>query len=76
MPDLGGYIRAGAIYERGLYTDRSDISGEILQKISKSLYLKHNIEKKLILARSSTPFSLSSTELNHVSDEILLPVSP
>ncbi len=28
----GGNIRTGAIYERRLYQDRFDISGEILQK--------------------------------------------
>ncbi len=34
-----------------LYADRFDISGEILQKISKGLYFKYNIEKKLIERR-------------------------
>ncbi len=43
-----GYIRAGTIFERGRYTERFDISGKILQKISKSLYFKRNIQKKLI----------------------------
>ncbi len=46
-----GYIRAGAIYGRGLYTDLSDNSGEILQKISKGLNFKHNIVKKYIARR-------------------------
>ncbi len=36
-----GYIRVG------VYTDRFDISGEILLKISKNLYFKQTIEKKL-----------------------------
>ncbi len=40
-----GYIRGG------LYTGGSDIGGQILQKISKGLYFKHNIVKKLIARR-------------------------
>ncbi len=44
----GGYIRPGAIYVRGLYTDRSDISGEILQKISKSLYFAFTSRKNFL----------------------------
>ncbi len=42
----GGYIRARAIYERGIYTDCFDISGEILQKISKTLFQAQHWEKK------------------------------
>ncbi len=49
----GDYKSRFTISDRfgGLYLDRSGISGEILQKISKGLYFKHNIVKKLIARR-------------------------
>ncbi len=41
----------GDLDDLGLYMDRFDISDEILQNISKSLYFKHIIEKKLLARR-------------------------
>ncbi len=64
---FGGYIRAGAIYERGLYTDSSDISGEIIQKISKSLYFKHKIEKNFLHI-----VFVKFKRYSHVSDNIVV----
>ncbi len=53
----------------GLYASRSDISGEILQKISTSLYFKHNREKLM-------SFSLNSKDSDMFLTIYLLPVSP
>ncbi len=54
MPDLGG-----------LYRDRFDISGEILQKISKTLYFNQNVEKNLLHV-----ILVKIHRFDHVSDDI------
>ncbi len=65
MPDLGGLYSGGGYIRAGLYADRSDISGELLQKISKSLYFKHNVEKNLLHV-----VFIKFKRFSHVSDDI------
>ncbi len=43
---FGGLYSTWAYATWGLYKDRFDISGEILQKMSKNLYFKQNFENK------------------------------
>ncbi len=64
-PIWGAYIRPGLICDLGLYSDRFDISGEILQKISKTLYFIQNVEKNLLHV-----IFVKINRFDHVSDDI------